>query len=377
MAYAARVAASVNDLCGAEWDALVIGAGPAGGVAAATLAGRGMRVVLVDRREFPRQKVCGCCLAPAGAGALRAVGLGGALREAGEVGALRLIAGGAVLRLGIEPYLVMDRSRLDASIAAAAVERGAVFAGGVCARVLRDDAVELSVGNERGVARAGVVVVADGLAGTALRDRTEFAWRVDGRSPVGVGCVLDRRPGHAREGEITMVSGRDGYVGAAPLGEARWALGAALAPGAVRERGPLGAIARVLGESGIEAPALERGALHGVGNLTRHRERVACGRVLVVGDAAGYVQPLTGEGMSWAIACAARIGPFAEFAAAGRDVGASWAAECRRALRGRRAVCRAVCAVAARPALLAAALRVAGAMPGMDWAGRRLCWRAA
>ena len=45
-----------------SWDVIVIGAGVAGGLAAFDCARRGLRVLLVEKRSFPRWKVCGCCL---------------------------------------------------------------------------------------------------------------------------------------------------------------------------------------------------------------------------------------------------------------------------------------------------------------------------
>jgi flavin-dependent dehydrogenase len=243
--------------------------------------------------------------------------------------------------------------------------------------VATDGRVVLDAGRERGEIRPAVVVVADGLGGSALAEREEFAWRVERRSPVGVGAVLPARPEHAADGEITMICASGGYVGAAPLGDGRWAFAAALRADDVRAAGPLGAIERALAESGIAAPALPRGSLCGAGPLTRRRARIASGRVLVVGDAAGYVQPLTGEGMSWAIVCASRIASFAERAAHGVDVSREWARECSGLLRWRGVLCRAVCSVASHPRALAAAIRLADGAPGAGWASRRLCWRSA
>jgi menaquinone-9 beta-reductase len=379
MAYAHCVATRLSGMCGDAWDAVVIGAGPAGGVAAAVLADRGMRTLIVDRSAFPRAKVCGGCLAPAGVRALRETGLGGALRAAGAEGvtALTMVARGASLRLPIEPYLTVERSRFDGAIVREACARGARFEGGVRAGVLEDDSVVLERGSDRERVRPRVVVVADGLNGSALRGRGGFSWRVDRRSPIGVGAVLDARPEFAADGEISMACGQAGYVGAAPLGGGAWALAAALSARLVSEAGPAGAIERILGESGLGSARLGRGCLRGTDHLTRRRERLARGRVLVVGDAAGYVEPLTGEGMSWAIACAARIGDYGARAAAGEDVSRGWERACAGVLRTRRIVCRGVCALAAHPRALGALLRL-GAWGGTGaWASRRLCWRSA
>ena len=64
------------------WDALVIGAGPAGSVTARELARRGRRVLLVDRATFPRSKVCGGCLNGAAIRTLERLGLGRVLEGA-------------------------------------------------------------------------------------------------------------------------------------------------------------------------------------------------------------------------------------------------------------------------------------------------------
>ena len=59
------------------WDAVVIGAGPAGSMTARELARLGRKVLLVDKAAFPRGKVCGCCLSGSALTTLRSVGLGG------------------------------------------------------------------------------------------------------------------------------------------------------------------------------------------------------------------------------------------------------------------------------------------------------------
>jgi len=72
------IAATVNlrGVVRRRWDVVVIGAGPAGAVAARQLALRRFDVLLVDKSQFPRDKVCGCCVNAAAITALRRAGLG-------------------------------------------------------------------------------------------------------------------------------------------------------------------------------------------------------------------------------------------------------------------------------------------------------------
>ena len=60
---------------GGPWDAVVVGAGPAGATAARQLARQGHRVMLLDSRAFPREKVCGHALLADALACLERVGL--------------------------------------------------------------------------------------------------------------------------------------------------------------------------------------------------------------------------------------------------------------------------------------------------------------
>src|SRR5262249_19506522 len=74
---------SLPDAACRRWDAAIVGAGPAGAVAASTLARSGWSVLLVDRASFPRGKVCGCCLGGAALDALEQAGVFGQVRPHG------------------------------------------------------------------------------------------------------------------------------------------------------------------------------------------------------------------------------------------------------------------------------------------------------
>ncbi|HZE92687.1 MAG TPA: FAD-dependent monooxygenase, partial [Rhizobacter sp.] len=110
----------------AQCDVLVIGAGPAGSAAAATLARQGGDVVLVDQRSFPRDKVCGDGLIPDAHAALAKLGVldevMACAQRVGHVGCIGPRGG----RIDVPGELaVLPRRELDAILCAAAVRAGA------------------------------------------------------------------------------------------------------------------------------------------------------------------------------------------------------------------------------------------------------------
>src|SRR5690606_7579051 len=85
---------STLELSAAEgecWDAVVIGAGPAGSVAAYLLARAGGRVLLIERKPLPRYKVCGACLSSSAVALLNQLGLGTLLENLPQVPLERML----------------------------------------------------------------------------------------------------------------------------------------------------------------------------------------------------------------------------------------------------------------------------------------------
>jgi geranylgeranyl reductase family protein len=109
-------------------DVLVIGAGPAGSAAARRLAGGGLRVVLVDRYAFPRDKVCGDAIIPDALEAIRALGLDPAVRAAARFldGVTVFAPDGTAVAIDGE-CACLPRARLDRLLQQAAVDAGASF----------------------------------------------------------------------------------------------------------------------------------------------------------------------------------------------------------------------------------------------------------
>jgi geranylgeranyl reductase family protein len=121
-------ASSISDRL---WDVVIVGAGPAGAIAAAHLAAGHHRVLLLDRKRFPREKVCGDGLLPDALRCLDAIGVGEIVRAAGHKSHNSVLFSPSLNASEIPgEYLTIKRSLLDMIVAQKAVDLGAVFACG-------------------------------------------------------------------------------------------------------------------------------------------------------------------------------------------------------------------------------------------------------
>ena len=363
-------------------DAVVIGAGPAGGLAALSLARAGHRVLLIEKRAWPRPKVCGCCLNAAALVTLHRAGLGdpiAALRPP-AVTQLHLQARGRTARVPLPPGVSLSRPALDGLLVDAACAAGATFRPRSTARVgptLGPDATRTVVVDGRPV-RARTVVVADGLGGTALRDLPAFAVTARPNARVGVGVHLpadhpvgDRLPEHG----VLMLCGRRGYLGLVRLEDGTLDAAAAADRPALREAGGPAALVRALALDAGLPPTAWPAARDGDAGwrvtpaLTRARRTVAAPGLFVVGDAAGYVEPFTGEGMAWALAGGAAVAALADEALAGRRtpaaVAADWPVVLRRTVARRQRGCRLVAGLLRRPRLTRAVIAAVSRVPAL------------
>jgi flavin-dependent dehydrogenase len=110
-----------------------------------------------------------------------------------------------------------------------------------------------------------------------------------------------------------MAFGRAGYVGLVKLEDGRLNIAAALSSNVLRAAGGPGRLAlAILREAGMEPiDGLRQSRWRGTPALSRRPQSVAFHRVFVLGDAAGYVEPLTGEGIGWALSAARAVLPLA------------------------------------------------------------------
>ncbi|HTL46451.1 MAG TPA: FAD-dependent monooxygenase [Verrucomicrobiae bacterium] len=289
------------------WDFLVIGAGPAGSLAAHELAKYGAAVLLVDKAAFPRHKPCGGCLSWRALRELELSGLGHLARELGakRLGTLYLGAEGRRARIRIPESAGLSRESLDAALIHEACAQGVTFlpeTKGVFEKA-EDNAAVVRLASEgrEFTARARMVLATDGLLGTALSESESYPSSVAPDSMVGVSTVLEAGASPAEEGTIYMACGKEGYVGLVRREDDKLEIAAALRPQFLRAAGTPGACAALFDQAGFDIPAgLKNADWKGTAPLTRERQILAGRRLFILGDAAGYVEPFTGEGIYWA-----------------------------------------------------------------------------
>jgi flavin-dependent dehydrogenase len=287
-------------------DVLVAGGGPAGLAVAVAAASRGLDVLVLERGALPADKACGEGLLPAGVRALEALGALDLLSPADRapIHAIRWIDGevSAEARFPGEGGLGIRRTALSAALLARARAAGAEVRERTPVVTHRRRADGVDVGTPASLERARLLVAADGLS-SPIRAREGLD-----RPQVGAERYGVRRhfalPPWTDAVEVHFAEGVEAYV--TPAGERR--VGVALlceeparAPyPELLARFPA-LLAHLRGAPFDSAPA-------GAGPLARECAERVRDRLVLVGDAAGYVDAITGEGLSLAFQAALDLG---------------------------------------------------------------------
>lgn len=360
----------------AHWDAIVIGAGPAGALVARQLALGQHRVLLVDKKRFPRPKVCGACINARAISALEAAGLKCVLQNlhGHELREIEILADGRRARLSLPLGLAIGRAEFDQALVDAAVAAGVDFRDGTAATVgsLMESTREVRLdGVESTTATASVVIAADGLQHSSLSHDAAFDSDVAADSLIGLGATIPQANYDLEPGLVRMMAGGGGYVGIVGLSGGRLNIAAAVEAARLRQADSPGKfVESLLRNAGAAIPeSLGSCQWHGTGALTRQTRHVADSRLFLLGDATGYVEPFTGEGIAWALCSALLAAPLAEACLAGAEspelLAQQWQALHAVEIRRRQGWCRRLAWVLRTPWRRRWALAAAAAFPGL------------
>ncbi|MCA9056635.1 MAG: FAD-dependent monooxygenase [Planctomycetaceae bacterium] len=362
------------------WDAVVVGAGPAGAVAAQRLAQCGKSVLLVDAKSFPRKKICGGCLNGRALQLLSECDLVSVLADADAVplSKMRLACGLQTAHWDLAGGVVLNRSRFDAALVRRAEDSGVQFIDEATALVMPESRpivrrIEVRCHGQVVSIDARMVLVADGLTRSSLKRLAEFESGVEPSSRIGIGTHFVDNSRDFAAGSLTMAVADAGYAGIVRTADGGTTIAAAVDTAALRSTSSPGElVARILDHCRLPVPeALHSAEWQGTAQLTRMNRQTASDRLLVLGDAIGYVEPFTGEGMAWAMSSALLAVPLSLDVIEGRDVdlSAAWKRILQQRVFREQWTCRLLTRLLRSPRLTSWSLAICRQIP---WLPRRV-----
>ena len=301
-----------------EREVVIVGAGPSGSAAASALAQKGHDVLLLDRQSFPRDKACGDGIPAQAIEYLYSLGMEEQIREAEFYPVNKLLLSSPrefVLEADLKPgkeygadSYIVPRMDFDAVVQQHAVDSGAEFCQARVKEPIVEEGKVVGVrarlnGSEKDI-RAKMVIGADGVTSVIARalrpDKHE-----DKHRAVALRAYIEDIEEMPHEVEFYLYQDiLPGYAWIFPIGEGRANLGLGMRLDKFRDfNSKLEAMVDVF----LDMPAIKKrlkrgGELKDVAvwqlNFGSQNMQRAYDGALLVGDAAGLINPLTGGGIS-------------------------------------------------------------------------------
>lgn len=283
-----------------SYDVAILGGGPAGTAAAITAVRRGRRTLLLERGRYPRHKVCGEFLSAESLGLLRGLlegpSGGELLDRAPRIRSTRLFVDGQRVRAAIEPAAAsIPRLMLDAALWKAAESAGAECLQGCAAREVARDGRLFRIRTDRGVYLANTVIDAAGR------------WSNLHPAPIAANDTLVGVKAHFAAGQtelsVDLYFSETGYCGVQPVGDGIVNVCAMLRADAVRRSSDLMTAVLTMHKQLLAASAAWRQVSDTVTTAPLIFQTPCPVRdgMLCAGDAAGFIDPFLGDGISLAL----------------------------------------------------------------------------
>jgi len=312
--------------------AIVVGAGPAGAAAAWALASQGLDVIMIDKAQFPRDKPCAEYLSPQGSRILDAMGVLTDVEQAGaaQLAGMRvrspdggIIHGEFAASHGFSGFrdrgLALRRRHLDPILQRAASRAGTSIREGTCVEslIMVGDSVRgVRVRTKGGTAelRAPLVIGADGLRSGVAR-RLGLAARLPWPRRVAFVAHFRDVDGIGAHGEMHVEA--DGYVGLADVGNGETNVAIVVPKPLAKDAAgdAEGFMMRWIARHAQLAPRFARATrvstVRVTGPFASHARRGYASGAALVGDAADFFDPFTGEGIYAALRGGELLGGYA------------------------------------------------------------------
>ncbi len=277
----------------AAFDLIIIGGGPAGSAAAITAARAGGRVLLLERGRFPRHKVCGEFISPEGVALLAGLGVDDLVRRAPRIAHARIFAETSVAEAALSPSAAaISRYDLDQALWRRAAECRAD-----CRELLEARAITgsgpFTVATSAGDFTARAVINASGRWSNLRRSRLAQPQR---EKWVGWKAHF-REPDSPRSVDLYFFAG--GYCGVQPLMDGQVNACAMVQAAAANSMEQVLALHPRLAERSREWQQVSETVA--TSPLVFAPPQAEEGGVLFAGDAAGFIDPFVGDGISLAL----------------------------------------------------------------------------